>query len=177
MMYLGHVVCPYLLNSKVMKARNRWAAIVMISMAILSIVMTGCEDDDEPIARVNYTISGSAAGGQVVPPATGTGTGTITGTYNPTTRVLTYTNTWTTLSGAPTGGGFYYGPSGSIGASVGTPWTYGASTTATGSYSGTLTLTETEEEQLIAGDWYYGYNTVAYPDGEIRGQITSTPVK
>lgn len=161
-----------------MKAGNRWIAILTACVVTMGMVMTGCdEDDDEPVGRVNYAISGSAAGGQVVPPATGTGTGTITGTYNPNTRTLTYTTTWTGLTGAPTDGGFYYGPSGSIGASVSTPWTFGASTTASGTYNGTVTLTETEEEQLVAGEWYYAYNTAAYPEGEIRGQITSTPVR
>jgi hypothetical protein len=59
---------------------------------------------------------------------------------------------------------------------VGSPWTYDVSTTESGSASGTMTLTEAQEDQLLAGDWYYGYSTVANVDGEVRGQITTTEV-
>jgi hypothetical protein len=90
--------------------------------------------------------------------------------------VLTYTNTWSGLTGAPTGGGFYYGATGVNGTAVGTPWTYDGTATETGTYSGTMTLTEAQEDQLLAGDWYYGYNTATNATGEIRGQISTTEV-
>src|SRR5918994_1291350 len=100
-----------------MKTEMRWRTMLMtMVIAILSVVAFSCDDDDDdnngPKTRANYSISGNAAGNQVVPAVDGTGTGTITGTYNPNTRTLNYTNTWTGLTGAPTGGGFYNGASG-----------------------------------------------------------------
>lgn len=157
--------------------RNRWRAMLMAMMVVaFSVVTISCDDDEEdngPSTEANYTISGNAAGSQMVPAVSGTGTGTITGTYNPNTRVMTYTNTWAGLSGAPTGGGFYTGASGVSGTAFGTPWSYDGTATATGTYSSTITLTEAQEDQLIDGNMYYGYNTTANANGEIRGQMTA----
>lgn len=158
---------------------NKWRTILLAVAVVVSTgIMVSCDDDDDkkPQTRANYTISGNASGSQVVPAVEVDGTGTITGTYNPNTRVLTYTNTWAGLSGAPTGGGFYNGASGSTGTAVGTPWTYDETATGTGTYNGTMTLTQAQADQLIAGNWYYGYNTAEYTGGEVRGQITATPV-
>lgn len=162
-----------------MNAINKWKTILLAVAVVVSAgMMVSCDDDDDntPQTRANYSISGAATGGQVVPAVEGDGAGTITGTYNPNTRVLTYTNTWTGLSGAPTGGGFYNGETGVSGTAVGTPWTYDGTATGTGTYSGTMTLTQAQADQLIDGDWYYGYNTAEYTGGEVRGQITATEI-
>jgi hypothetical protein len=156
-----------------MKVGQGWKGMMMAVVA-LSIMTMSCDDDDDNNATgKNYNITGNANGTQVIPAISGTGTGTMTGTYNPNTRVLNYTNSWAGLSGAPTGGGFYSGASGMNGAAVGTPWAYNGSTTATGSSSGNLTLTESQEQQLLGGNMYYGYNTATNTNGEIRGQITT----
>src|SRR5690606_17261756 len=133
---------------------EKWKAMLMAIVVIAcSAVIVSCDDDDDddPIAERTYTISGDAAGGQVVPPVEGTGSGTISGTYNATTRQLSYTNTWNGLTGAPTGGGFYHGATGVNGTAVGTPWTFDGTATETGTNSGTMTLTEAQEDQLLAG--------------------------
>jgi hypothetical protein len=154
---------------------RRWSVLaVVFTVAALSMLTIRCKDDDEPATQANYTISGNASGSQVVPAVSGTGAGTITGTYNPNTRVLNYTNTWTGLTGAPTGGGFYNGASGASGTAVGTPWTYDQTATGSGTYTGSMTLTPAQADQLTSGNWYYGYNTATNANGEIRGQITAT---
>lgn len=156
---------------------NRWRVMLMTMMVVaLSVVTFSCDDDEDnsPRQQRNYTISGNAAGSQVVPAVSGDGSGTITGTYNPNTRMLNYTNTWTGLSGAPNGGGFYYGATGVNGTSVGSPWTYDGTATGTGTYTGSMQLTQAQADQLIAGDWYYGYNTATNTNGEVRGQISAT---
>lgn len=160
----------------------RWRTMLSaFVIAALSAVAFSCNDDDDkdnnPTPEANYTISGNANGTQVVPSVDGTGTGTISGTYNPNTRMLNYTNTWNGLSGAPTGGGFYYGASGANGTAVGTPWMYDGTTTNTGTYTGSMTLTQAQADQLLDGDWYYGYNTATNTNGEVRGQITATQMQ
>jgi hypothetical protein len=139
-----------------------------------AVAFTGCDDDDDNINNNPYTLSGNATSGQMVPAGTATGTGNISGTYNPATRQMNFTSTWTGLTGAPTAGGFYYGASGTSGTAVGTPWTFGAGSTGTGSTTGTMTLTQAQETQLLNGDWYYSYGTAANSAGEIRGQMTAT---
>lgn len=121
-----------------------------------------------------YTLTGDAAGSQMVPPVTGNGTGNFNGTYDPATHTMTYTTNWNGLSGGATSGGLYYGASGANGTAVGTPWTLPADSTGTGTYSGTMTLTDAQASQLTSGNWYYSYGTAANPSGEIRGQITAT---
>lgn len=156
-----------------MKVGQGWKGMMMMTIVALSVLTISC-DDDKATADKNYNITGNANGSQVVPAVSGTGSGNMTGTYNRNTRVLNYTNSWAGLSGAPTGGGLFSGASGMNGAAVGTSWTYTGSTTATGSTSGIMTLTESQEEQLLAGNWYYSYNTATNPNGEIRGQISNS---
>lgn len=162
-----------------MKTEMRWRTMLLILMVgALSVFAFSCDDDDDngPELRDSFAISGNANGDQVVPAVDVDGTGTITGVYNPNTGVLTYTYMWNGLSGAPTSGGFYNGDAGVDGTLVGSAWTFGGTATGTGTASGTMTLTQEQESQLILGDWYYGYNTAAHADGEIRGQITATEI-
>lgn len=147
---------------------------LLISMVILTAAMTSCDDDENQTNNSPYSLSGNASSGQVVPSVTGTGTGTISGTYNPSTRELQYSSNWNGLTGAPLSGGFYSGASGSAGTAVGTPWTFASGSTGTGSTSGKMTLTEEQAQQLMNGNWYYSYGTSANPNGEVRGQISTS---
>lgn len=150
----------------------------MFTVLALSAGTFSCDDDDDDDnnngKKRNYTISGNASGNQMVPANSATGTGTITGTYNPNTRVLAYTTTWTNLTGAPVAGGFYNGASGDNGSIVGSAWDFDANATETGTRTGTMTLTKAQEEDLLNGDWYYLFNTEDNDAGEIRGQIIAT---
>ena len=163
-----------------MKQMSRFTGkLVAAAFAVLSVfAFTGCTADlgetDNNNTGITYTISGNASGAQVVPAVTGTGTATITGTYNTATNQLTYTSTWTGLTGAPTSAGFYTGATGQTGTMAGSAWALGANTTAAGTFSGQMTLTEAQEADLIAGNWYYSIATATNADGEVRGQITAT---
>ena len=160
-----------------MKAMNVRSILLVGALVFGGIVFNGCgkDDDDANNADKMYAISGSANGTQMVPSVTGTGTANITGTYNANTNVLTYTSTWTGLTGAPTSAAFYSGAAGTSGAIIGSTWALGSGLTATGTFSGTTTLTDAQETQLLAGGIYYTYNTTAHATGEVRGQLTATP--
>lgn len=144
-----------------------------IVLFIFSSMMISCNEDESPDNKA-YTLSGNASGSQVVPGVPGTGVGTMSGTYNPQTGVLTYSSTWTGLTGAPNAGGFYNAAAGTNGTAVGDPFTIAGGAYTSGSANGTMTLTDEQANQLISGNWYYTYKTVAYPDGEVRGQVTAT---
>lgn len=158
-----------------MKTRNLGTWILAVSVTFCSISLVSCDKDDDNNNGRNYTISGNADGNQVVPAVTGTGSATISGTYNDRTNILTYNTTWTGLTGAPTSGGFYTGASGTVGTEVGTAWTIPGGATGTGNLSGTITLTDAQESDLLGGQWYYSYGTATNIAGEVRGQITATP--
>ena len=144
-----------------------------LSFLMLFSILTSCDDDDDNNNKT-YSISGSANGTQVVPSVSGNGTGTISGTFNPSTRVLTYTTGWDNLTGIPTSGGFYTGAAGSNGAAIGEPWVFSSTAAGTGTMNGSMTLTESEANSLVGGNWYYTYGTATNPNGEVRGQITAT---
>ena len=144
---------------------------------IMLFASVSCDDDYDKDNKTNdrtYTISGAANGTQMVPSVAGTGAGTITGTFNSKTRELNYTSNWSGLSGAPASGGFYTGAAGSSGVAVGTPWTFDATSTETGSRTGTMILTSDQADQLMDGNWYYSYGTSMNPNGEVRGQMMTT---
>jgi hypothetical protein len=147
--------------------------IVLWAVAFSTVAMTGCEDYDDLGDNRSYTISGDASGSQMTPSVAASGTGTISGTYDSNTKVLTYTSNWSGLSGPPIAGGFYDGASGAVGVAVGAPWPFDPGMSATGSLSGTMTLTTSQANQLTSGNWYYSYGTAANTTGEIRGQISA----
>jgi len=150
----------------------------MLSVAFAALLsagfLTSCDEDQEDIGMNMYSISGNANGAQMSPAVTTNATGTITGTYDANTNVLTYTTNWTGLGGNATTGGFFAGSAGQTGTSMGTSWSLVANAGATGTYSGTMTLTDAQETQLLNGGWYYTVGTATRTSGEIRGQITAT---
>lgn len=150
---------------------------MVVSTVLCSVLIVSCDKDDnnDDSNGRNYTVSGNAAGNQVVPSAGGTGNATMNGTYNDASNMLTYNTSWNGLSGAPNSGNFYRGTAGMNGTTTGTAWTYPAGTMATGTRSGTMTLTDAQEADFKSGQWYYSYGTTANPNGEVRGQMTAVP--
>jgi hypothetical protein len=158
-----------------MKTRKGFLNVVVASAMLLTCAgaLTSCDKDDDDNTQRSYNVTGNGNGSQVVPSVSGTSTGTFTGTYNPNTMMFSYTSNYNGLTGAPTSGGFYSGASGTTGTAMGTPWTFAAGSTGTGSYTGSMTLTQAQADQLLAGNWYYSYGTTAHTGGEVRGQLTA----
>ena len=147
--------------------------LLMACMALASTCMLfSCTKGDVAVS-VMYSISGNGSGSQTVPTSSNNnGTGTMTGNYNSSTKVMTYTSTWTNLTSAPIAGGLYTGAVGIVGTSI-SAWSFGSGGAASGSFSGSVTLTADQEAQLFAGKCYYLLSTTANVSGEIRGQITA----
>jgi hypothetical protein len=147
-------------------------AIMLGSAFAGTLLLASCDKKDSAPVSTMYTISGSANGTQVVPAFNGTATGTITGTYDKQSNVLNYNVGWAGLTDTAGTVAFYSGASGV----AGTPaqnLTVSAQGT-TGNSTGTLTLTEEQELDLLGGNWYYSVGTLANVGGEIRGQIVAT---
>ena len=161
-----------------MKTLNLRSIMWAVPFVIASVALTSCDkdDDDDVNGTTMYSISGNGSGSQFNPAVSGNGQSTITGTYNTNTNTLMYTSTWTNLSGAPTAAAFYSGATGVNGTIVGSTWVLGAPLSASGTTTGTLVLTDAQEIQLLNGGWYYTYSTATNTSGEVRGQITATPL-
>jgi hypothetical protein len=107
------------------------------------------------------------AGNAEVPPAMGQGMGTLDAQWAPDTRVLTWTLSWSGLSGPATGAHFHGPALAGMNAAVVVPITG----PLTSPVSGTATLTAEQAADLRNGKWYVNVHTAIYPGGEIRGQV------
>ena len=87
---------------------------------------------------------------------------------------MNFTVNWTGLSGGNPTAMHFHGPADpGIAASVIVPIT-GFPTTASGTVTGTATLTDAQETDFMNGLWYYNIHNATYPAGEIRGQVFLT---
>lgn len=156
--------------------------VVTVCVATLfSFTLGGCSKDDDQnnntddlynvsaaMSAANETGAGTSAGNTTAFP----GTGTVTGKYNATTNELQYNVTWSGLSGQATGG-HLHGPA-LPGANAGVVIPFNLLNNGTsGSASGTITITDTQETDLLAGKWYANIHTAANAGGEIRGQVAA----
>jgi len=151
------------------------ALLLVGAMFTTSALFISCEDDPPPPPDTSYTLSGNASGAQEVPPVSTAAGGTITGNYNSANNTLQFSIGWTGLSGTVSGIHFH-GPA-PVGTNAGIMIDLGPNITsnaATGAATGTITLTDAQETNLLNGQVYYNIHTAANPNGEIRGQVTAT---
>lgn len=110
-------------------------------------------------------------GAQQVPPVESPGKGSADLTYDPATRVLTWTVTYSGLSGPATMAHFHGpAPAGKNGPVA--VWISTKGGSAEAPIKGEATLTPEQAQQFSAGEWYINVHTAAHPGGEIRGQVT-----
>ena len=119
-----------------------------------------------PAMAETITFHAKLDGAAEVPPKTTAGTGEAMATLDTATKVLTYTVTYSGLSGAATMGHFHGPAAAGANAGVVVPFASPASP-----IKGTATLTDAQIADLEAGKWYANVHTAANPAGEIRGQM------
>ncbi|MEA2907917.1 MAG: hypothetical protein QOI12_5304 [Alphaproteobacteria bacterium] len=106
-----------------------------------------------------------------VPPNDSAGTGTAELSYDTATKSLTWTVTFTGLSGPATAAHFH-GPA-EVGKNAGVAVLIGNTASNLASPAkGTATLNDAQAGDLMGGRWYVNVHTAAKPGGEIRGQVT-----
>lgn len=114
----------------------------------------------------NVVRSASLDGTQAGTGATGTGRGAVV--VNPTTMEITGGVTFTGLTGNPTLAHIHRGDTSIV---VGLDL---AADNATGTVVANATLAPADYAELLAGTLYFNVHTGAFPNGEIRGQLTGT---
>lgn len=150
--------------------------IKLMSTTLVVVILASCTKEKiVEIINPVWNLRGNANGSQEAPTrVTTTATGTLSGTYNKSTNLLTYTITWNGLIGGNPTAMHFHGPSDpGVAASVIVPIT-GFTVATSGTVSGTATLTEAQEPDLMNGLWYYNIHNTIYPAGEIRGQVFLT---
>ncbi|TKK68867.1 CHRD domain-containing protein [Ilyomonas limi] len=146
----------------------RSGIVLLSAFFCLSTACSKNDDDNNPPAT-NANFAASLSGSQETPPNAETGTGTLTATYDANSNKLSYTLTWTGLTGAPTAMHFHKGQVGEPG-DVEIPIA-GFTAAAAGTLTATATVDEDEEEDLMEGHFYVNIHTANYQAGEIRGQV------
>ncbi|UKJ09219.1 CHRD domain-containing protein [Solitalea lacus] len=148
--------------------------LVLLGMALaftLPLTTSCSEDDSNPIINTSmFDVSGVLNAQSEVPPVISVATGSLSGTYDGDINLLTYSITWSNLTGAASAMHFHGPAAPGVSASP-TLTIQGFPAAAAGSYSSQATLTEDQERQLLDGNWYLNIHTPTNPNGEIRGQV------
>lgn len=102
-----------------------------------------------------------------VPPKTTAGKGTVDAKLDTSTKVLSYTVTYSDLTGPATAGHLHGPADPGVNAGVLVPF----AAPLTSPITGTATLTDAQMADLMGGKMYANIHTAANPGGEIRGQM------
>ena len=114
-------------------------------------------------------ISAKLSSANEVPVNSSAGTGMLDASFNKDTSVLTWTVSYSGMTG-PVAAGHFHGPA-MAGANAGVA--LGFSGSMDSPIKGSATLTAAQAADLLAGKWYVNLHTAANKGGEIRGQATA----
>ncbi|MEX2595216.1 MAG: CHRD domain-containing protein [Anditalea sp.] len=151
--------------------KNYFKSFLTILALILvgSVFLSGCAiDHDDPEDKDNLVEFKKIkiTGKEEVPSNESDATGLFKGTYDKTTKILTYTLTFTGIE--PTNMHFHRGE---IGVSGPVVIPISAAPYTSPIKSETPELTTEQESDLLNGLWYVNIHSEAFPPGEIRGQV------
>ncbi|MFO1185218.1 MAG: CHRD domain-containing protein [Bauldia sp.] len=137
---------------------------------VLSLLVAGSVFAVAPAFAEVVTYRADLKGSAEVPPNNSAGSGTVEATYDTATKVLTYTATYTGLSGPATAAHFHgpAEPTQAVGVALPVPPAVGFASPI----KATSTLTDAQAADFQAGKWYFNIHTAANPGGEIRGQMS-----
>jgi hypothetical protein len=131
--------------------------------AVLGFALTGCNTVSmAPTTSFGATLSGASE----VPPTTSPGTGRYDAKLDRSSKVLSWTLSYSGLTG-PATAAHLHGPA-LPGSNAGVIVPFGSASSGS---TGSATLTDAQIADLTAGKWYANVHTAANPGGEIRGQV------
>jgi hypothetical protein len=104
-----------------------------------------------------------------VPPTSSSGTGSMTGSYDTASKALTYTVTYSGLTGPATMAHFHAPAAVGKNSSVEIP----IKGDLASPIKGTATLTDEQAKNLMDGMTYFNIHTAANKGGEVRGQVSA----
>ncbi len=140
-------------------------------LPVLALValLAGCKDHDlgsNIIEQKGLSLSPAQEPGVVSSPATGS----ADVSYDKNSKKLTYTVTFNNLTSNVAAGHIHGSSPRGTNSAVLFPFT-GLTPAPSGLVTGSVTLTMSQEEDLLNGLLYFNFHTAANPGGELRGQI------
>jgi CHRD domain-containing protein len=126
-----------------------------------------------PSYAATTTFKADLKGSSEVPPNTTSGTGSVTATYDPATKELTWSGTFSGLTG-PAMAAHFHGPA-EVGKNAGVQiWISEKGKPFESPFKGSAKLSDAQASDLMNGQWYVNIHTKANPGGEIRGQLVKS---
>ncbi len=108
---------------------------------------------------------------QESPATSSSGYGRVTALYETTSKYLLYSAVYQLNAGATASAAHFHGPA-SLGASAGVAIALPTQPTGNaGKLTGAVTLTATQETDLLAGRWYFNIHSSLAAGGELRAQL------
>jgi hypothetical protein len=120
-------------------------------------------------APVSFTVN--LTGAAQVPPVQTGGSGKADVTFDAASRVVSWSITYSGLSGPATMAHFH-GPAAADANAGVVIWLTQKGGSGDSPIKGEATLTPEQATQFAAGQWYINVHTKDHPGGEIRGQVT-----
>jgi hypothetical protein len=120
-----------------------------------------------PVFAETVSYKADLKGSAEVPANDSKGTGTLEANYDTTSKKLTWTITYSGLTGPATAAHFH----GPAAAGANAPPALPLSGNLTSPIKGDATLTDAQLADLQAGRWYLNIHTDANKGGELRGQV------
>lgn len=120
-----------------------------------------------PVVAQTVTLRAELKGSNEVPPNNSTATGSAEAVLDTASRRLSWTITFSGLSGALTGAHFHGPAEAGRNAGIVLPFQGNIQSPITGAQ----TISETQATDLLAGRWYANLHTATHPGGELRGQM------
>jgi CHRD domain len=146
-----------------MRPARPWS--ILLAFALLGWIASVTLVHAAPVS-FSVPLSGAAQ----VPPVSTSGTGTADLTYDPTTRALTWSVTFSGLS-SPVTMAHFHGPA-AAGKNSGVQiWISKKGTPPTSPITGSATLTPAQATMLMDDEMYINVHSKDHPAGEIRGQV------
>ena len=137
---------------------------------IVAACLTGIMIWAAPSQAAPQSFKVTLTGAQQVPPVQTSATATADLSYDPATRVVTWSVTYSGLSGPATMAHFH-GPAAAGKNGPPVIWLTEKGKPVESPIKGEATLTPEQAQQFSAGEWYINVHTQANPGGEVRGQV------
>jgi CHRD domain len=122
-----------------------------------------------PANAATVSFKADLTASQETPPNDSKGKGAVDAAYDAATKTLTWTITYSDLTG-PAAAAHFHGPA-AVGAKAAPVVPIQGDLKSP--IKGKASLTDQQAKDLQAGMWYFNIHTAKFPDGEIRGQLTT----